>query len=100
MALKASTEFATIRGRVASEECLDSWKEENLHFFVFSLLANEEVASDEGGEEGPVAVFAMHPASNTPFSAVVVSPRPGGLEAEIRDLGSSQTAYVAPVSFT
>ncbi|HEV2108235.1 MAG TPA: hypothetical protein VGR16_08235 [Thermomicrobiales bacterium] len=95
--LKASDEFAAIHGRLVGDEILDSWQEDGLHFFVFSLSAPEGAEQGNGIEEGPLAVFAMHPASSSPVSAVVVSPRPGGAEAEIRDLRSPGTFSVAPV---
>jgi len=95
--LKTSAEFAAIRARLSREEFLDSWTEDGLHFFVFALLAAEGAEHGNGEEEEPVAVFAMHPSSKSPFSAVVVAPRPGGMEAEIRDLRSPETVHVAPV---
>jgi hypothetical protein len=95
--LKASVEFAAVRGRLVGDEFLDSWKEDGLHFFVFSLLAPEGAEQGNRTEEGPLAVFAMHPALSNPVSAVVVSPRPGGVEAEIQDLRSPGTVTVTPV---
>ncbi len=97
MPLKASVEFAAVHGRLAGDDFLDSWTEDGLHFFVFALSAAEGPEHGNGEEEGPVAVFAMHPASKSPVSAVVVAPRLGGMEAEIRDLRSPEMVSVAPV---
>lgn len=95
--LKSSVEFGAVRGRLVGDEFLDSWKEDGLHFFVFSLSAPQGAEQGTRTEDGPLAVFAMHPASSSPVSAVVVAPRPGGAEAEIRDLRSPGTVTVAPV---
>lgn len=109
MPLKRSAEFGVIRKRVANHHHLDSWQEGDLHFFVFQLRSAEEatpaaaeVVTANGAPraptEAPVAVFAMHPEVREPVSAVVVSPLPGGQEAEIRDLRKPDTAYTVPVS--
>jgi hypothetical protein len=93
--LKRSAEFAAIRRRVADHHHLDSWQEDDLHFFVFQLRPAEGAAAN--GTEAPVAVFAMHPEFAAPVSAVVVTPSPGGAEAEIRDLRAPDNVYTAPV---
>jgi len=89
--LRASDEFASIRDRLA-DDVLDSWQEDELHFYVFPLRSTEV----EAAGEPPVAVFVMHPAEATPLSAVVVTPRPDGAEAEVRDLRAPDATYVAP----
>jgi hypothetical protein len=43
----------------------------------------------------PVVVFAMHPEEPAPVSAVVVTPKPGGEEAEVVDLRQPDSAYTA-----
>ena len=97
--LKKSTEFAAVARRVTSARLLDSWQEDGLHFFVFPLAPVAAAANGhEAGAEPPLAVFAMHPESSGPVSAVLVTPLPGGAEAEIRDLREPETLYVAPVS--
>ena len=97
--LKRSAEFAAIRRRVANHHHLDSWEEDGLHFFVFQLHPAEGAeANGARAAEAPVAVFAMHPEQTAPVSAVVVTPGPGGAEAEIRDLREPDSAYTVPVS--
>ena len=93
--LRASAEYAAIRDRLADGAPLDAWQEDGLHFFVFGLAALP--AARDGAAEAPVAVFAMDPASPEPVSAVVVTPRPGGAEAEVQDLRGSGAAYAAPL---
>ncbi len=94
--LKRSAAFARVRKRVADHHHLDSWQEDGLHFFVFGLHPAEgAVASGVGA---PVAVFALHPEATTPVSAVVVTPGPGGAEAEVRGLLGTDSAYTMPVA--
>ncbi len=96
MPLKRSAAFARIRKRVADHHHRDSWQEDGLHFFVFQLHPEAQGAPTVR-DEAPVAVFALHPESPTPVSAVVVTPGPGGTEAEIRDLLATDSAYTMPV---
>jgi hypothetical protein len=93
--LRSSHEFASIRDRLVCEEPVDSWVEGGFHFFVFEIVA---LPSDlDGGEKDePVAVFVMHGESSSVVSAVMVEPRPGNAEAEIRDLRVPETGYTAP----
>ena len=63
-----------------------------MHFYVFPLRST----GVEAVGEPPVAVFVMHPEEATPISAVVVTPRPDGEEAEVRDLRAPDSSYVAP----
>ena len=72
----------------------DSWFEEGLHFFVFQLRPVEGATLPEA----PVAVFAMHPESDEPLSAVVVTPSADGAEAEVTDLRQPESTYTAPLS--
>ena len=95
--LKRSAAFAHIRKRVADHHHIDSWQEDGLHFFVFQLHP-EEAGVPTISDEAPVAVFALHPELPTPVSAVVVTPGPGGTEAEIRDLLGADSAYTMPVA--
>jgi glycosyltransferase involved in cell wall biosynthesis len=88
----ASPEFAAIRDRVSDTRPMDSWQQDGLHFFVFVLRAAEPVAVD-----GPTAVFTMHPDLSEPVSAVMVTPRPGGAEAEVKDLRNLEVVYAAPI---
>jgi hypothetical protein len=97
--LKRSADFSTIRDRVVNDQFHDSWQEDSLHFFVFELLRETRgEPGDQSHLEPPVAVFVMHPESSEPVSAVVVTPLPGGAEAEVRDLREPDSSYVAPVS--
>jgi hypothetical protein len=72
---------------------VDSWQDEGVHFFVFQLNPVSGAAVVPG--DPPVVVFAMHPEEPEPVSAVVVSPKPGGEEAEIVDLRQPDSAYTA-----
>ena len=94
--VKRSAEFAGIRKRVADQHHLDSWQEDDVHFFVFLLHPEAGAGADPANP--PVAVFAMHPAYREPVSAVVVTPRSGGAEAEIQDLRVPGSVYTAPVA--
>jgi hypothetical protein len=93
--LRTSTEFAGVRERLACEEPVDSWTEDDFHFFVFELKTLPE-AEETAGLDPPVAVFAMHAESSAVISAVTVEPRAGNEEAEIRDLRAAEVAYTAP----
>ena len=85
--LKASAEFAAIAPRLGTALLLDSWQEDELHFFVFPVQPADAAANGHGTErEAPVAVFVMHPASPAPVSAVIVTPSPDGAEPEVHDL--------------
>ena len=72
---------------------VDSWLQDELHFFVFRLRPVDGAALPES----PMAVFAMHPESRDPLSAVVVSPGPTGEEAEVVDLRRPDSPYTAPL---
>jgi hypothetical protein len=93
--LKRSREYGAIRPRVADLRPVDSWQEDNLHFFVFQLRRedNEQPAQ----AEAPVAVFAMQQESKTPFSAVVVTPSATSDQAEIKDLRQIDRVYTAGI---
>lgn len=93
--LKRSAEFAAIRKRVADHHHLDAWVEDGLHFFVFQLRPADGAADE--GDEAPVAVFAMRPGAAGPISAVVVTPRGDGAEAEIQSLRETEPPYTIPV---
>jgi hypothetical protein len=73
---------------------VDSWLQDELHFFVFRLRPPDGVVLPEP----PLAVFAMHPHLHEPISAVVVTASPSGGEAEISDLREPERAYTAPLS--
>ena len=97
--LKTSAEFAAIGPRLLTDVPLDTWQEDKLHFFVFQLQPKASAGNEHGAEsEAPVAVFVMSDASPAPISAVVVEPSEGGLEPEIHDLRTPDTASVEPVS--
>lgn len=91
--LKKSPEYRAIRPRVASPRAVDSWQDQGVHFFVFQLNPLEGAASTLN--DPPVIVFAMHPEELGPVSAVVVTPKPGGEEAEVVDLRQPGNAYTA-----
>jgi hypothetical protein len=92
--LKRSPEYRAIRRRVASPRPVDSWFDQELHFFVFQLQAAH--GSGGNGTEPPVAVFTMHPEAPGPISAVAITPRPDGAEAEVMDLLQPDRVYMAP----
>ncbi len=96
--LKRSSEYRTIRPRVAELKPADAWQEEGLHFFVFQLLPLEAMDNEDSRStaEPPMAVFAMHPEVPTPVSAVVVTPSTTGEEAQVIDLRRPESAYTAP----
>ena len=93
--LKKSPEYRVIRPRVASPMAVDSWQDQGVHFFVFQLNPTEGVAVVPG--DPPVVVFAMHPEQPAPVSAVVVTPKLGGEEAEVVDLRQDGNPYIAPL---
>jgi hypothetical protein len=94
--LKRSAEFAAIRMRVADHRHLDSWLVEGLHFFVFQHMAG--VGAARRRADAPVALFAMHPELEVPVSAVTVTPKDGGVAAEVQDLREPDSVYTAPVA--
>ena len=93
--LKKSSEYRTIRPRIANPKAIDSWQEEGLHFFVFELKSTNGATVHPS--DLPVAVFTMHPAEVAPVSVVVVTPSPDGAEAEVVDLRQPDSAYTAPL---
>jgi hypothetical protein len=92
--LKRSREYGAIRKRVADLRPVDSWQDDQFHFFVFALRPAENAPATS---EAPVAVFAMHTESTGPVSAVVVTPCPDGAQAEVRDLREPDNAYMMPL---
>ena len=96
--LKRSHEYRAIRRRVASPRPVDSWFDQELHFFVFQLQAMNGNGSRSHGAEPPVAVFTMHPEAPEPISAVMITPNPNGAEAEVTDLRVPERVYSARLS--
>jgi hypothetical protein len=92
--LSGSQEYRAIRHRLTDRRPVDCWLEDGLHYFVFALLAAD---GSELNGDSPTAVFAVHPDSVEPVSAVVVTPDPAGEEAEIVDLREPGVAYTAPL---
>jgi hypothetical protein len=98
--LKRSAEFRALRRRLAGtapHPVYDSWLDDGFHFFVFVL------ASDGNGESATeqtnFAVFAMHPESPEPVSAIAVVPTESGVEAEITNMRPPWGSYIAPLPF-
>jgi hypothetical protein len=94
--LKRSREFRDLRPRLAGtppHPVFDSWLDDGFHFFVFALRPVE--SSDGALRNGAVAVFAMHPQSPEPVSAITVVPVNGGNDAEITDLRPPGGSYIA-----
>ena len=92
--LKRSREYGAIRKRVADLRPVDSWQEDQFHFFVFALRPEENAPATS---EPPLAVFAMQRESTEPISAVVVTASPDGAQAEVRDLREPDTVYMMPL---
>lgn len=95
--LKRSAEYGALRPRVANLRPIDAWLEDELHFFVFQLSPTEGQADGETPSgDAPVAVFAMHPASPEPVSAVIVTPVDNNQQAEITDIRRPESSYRVP----
>lgn len=94
MRLGQSPEYNAIRDRVTGPWPLDSWQEDDLHYFVLELRPLED---EMAGQEAPTAVFTMHPASHEPVAAVVVTPSASDAQAEVMDLRQAGQSYVAPI---
>ena len=95
--LKRSAEFRALRAQLAGaapHPVHDSWLDEGFHFFVFLLTRadSDDAVEDEAG----FAVFAMHPDSSEPVSAVTVVPQRRGVEAEVTNLRPPGGSYLAP----
>jgi hypothetical protein len=82
MSLKRSREYTQIRHRIDDPWPADSWQEDALHFFAFTLLSANGIRSET---DTPTAVFAMHSQSGELTAAVVVEPN-GGQGPQIADL--------------
>jgi len=80
--LKHSAEYRAIRRRVAELKPLDAWQLDGLHYFVFALKRPEDAPADAAD---PVALFIMG-AEPSPVSALVITPRPEGEQADVQDL--------------
>jgi hypothetical protein len=87
--LKRSREYHALRPRVSDLRPTDAWQQDGLHFFVFALHPIDGEATTP--DEPPVAVFAMRPDAENPVSAVVVRPRPDGLEPLITPITAAET---------
>ena len=92
--LKRSREYSAIRKRVADVRPVDSWQEDQVHFFVFALRPEDNAPATP---EPPLAVFAMQRESTEPVSAVVVTASPDGVQAEVRSLREPDTVYTMPL---
>jgi hypothetical protein len=97
--LKRSLEFRELRPQLAGKAphpVFDSWLDDGFHFFVFALAPVESF--DGVLRDGAVAVFAMHPESTEPVSAITVVPVDGGDRAQITDLRPPGGSYIAPLT--
>jgi hypothetical protein len=92
--LKRSRSYGMIRPRVADLRPIDSWQQDELHFFVFGLRPLDGAVLPEP----PLAVFAMHPTVAEPISGVVVTPVGTGEDAQIMDLRQPEQVYSAPLT--
>ncbi|MBX6722051.1 MAG: hypothetical protein IRY92_02245 [Dactylosporangium sp.] len=91
--LRRSPEFAAIAERVVGDGPVDTWQEDDLHFFVFRLGPEEDAPATP---EPPVAVFVMAPGQTEPVSAVTVTPTAEGDAAEVVDIRDPDSGYTAP----
>ena len=91
--LKRSREYGAIRKRVTDLRPVDSWQEDQVHFFVFALRPEDNAPATP---EPPLAVFAMQRESSEPVSAVVVTASPDGEQAEVRSLREPDNVYTMP----
>jgi hypothetical protein len=94
--LKRSAEFRNLRAQLAGRAphpVADSWVDAGFHFFMFGLAASGRSPQTDGG----VAVFAMHPESPEPVSAVTVVPTESADHAEITNLREPGGSYIAPL---
>jgi tetratricopeptide (TPR) repeat protein/glycosyltransferase involved in cell wall biosynthesis len=82
--LERSPEYAAVHDRLADPRPADVWHQDGLHFMAFELRRTDRTAVN--GCEPPTVVFATHPISGDLISAVVVTPRSNGQEAEITSL--------------
>jgi hypothetical protein len=71
----------------------DSWLDDGFHFFMF-ILAPEASGTGPNADCG-VAVFAMHPESPEPVSAITVVPTETRDQAEITNLREPGGSYIA-----
>jgi hypothetical protein len=96
--LKRSAPFRQLRPRLAGRAphpVADSWLDDGFHFFMF-VLAPAASAKGEQADPG-VAVFAMHPDSPEPVSAITVVPTERPELAEITNLRPPGGSYIAPL---
>jgi hypothetical protein len=99
--LKRSPEFRALRPRLAGpapHPVYDSWLDDGFHFFVFVLASDGDTGSVT--DRSSFAVFAMHPDSPEPVSAIAVVPDESGAAAEITNLRPPGGSYVAPLPFS
>ena len=92
--LKRSREYGAIRKRVAGLRPVDSWQDDQFHFFVFALRPEDTAPATP---EPPLAVFAIQRGSSEPVSAVVVTASPDGVQAEVRSLREPGAVYMMPL---
>jgi hypothetical protein len=96
--LKRSPEFRALRPRLtgsAPHPVFDSWLDDGFHFFVFVLAPAQDGRG--AAAEGGYAVFAMHPESAEPVSAVTLFATESGRDVEITDLRPPGGSYIAPL---
>lgn len=89
--LRRSAEFRSIRRRLVEQNPTDTWLEDGLHFFVFTLTAGAQL--DYTPFDPPQAVFVFDDATRSMGSAVVVeSPTPAA-DPQVIDLRASRRAW-------
>jgi hypothetical protein len=96
--LKRSPEFRALRPRLtgkAPHPVYDSWLDDGFHFFVFVLAPPQD--GKGAAAEGGYAVFAMHPESAEPVSAITLFATETGREVAITDLRPPGGSHIAPL---
>jgi hypothetical protein len=82
--LRRSRAYRAVRRRITSSQPTDTWQEDDLHYFAFTL--RDDVQLDYTPFDPAVAVFIMAADARRPISAVTVEPDATGQNEVITDL--------------
>lgn len=91
---KRSPEYAATRRRVADLKPVDAWQVNMLHYFVFQPRPPEETPAEAAAA---FARFTLLWEENEPGSAVVITPIPGGEQAEVMSLREPGATHTVPL---
>ena len=89
--LRRSAEYRAIRQRIVDRNPADTWLEDGLHFFVFTVAP--DVQLDYTPFDPPQAVFVYDGATRALASAVVVEMPTPGEEPPVIDLRASERPW-------